>query len=110
MKVRWRCRQCGRTAKILPELPVRCSCGVITTAPPSVLTRVRAYRDSTARWQAAGCPLRSEEEVEALRDVCAACEHYNGEVCVKCGCSVVRGSVFGDKLRRATESCPAGKW
>lgn len=84
----------------------------VANRPPPPAKRIGNYAVATAKWITAGRPVRSDDEVAELRQICAECERFNGHVCThpKCGCPVVRPSVFGDKLKWATEHCPLEKW
>ena len=71
----------------------------------------RRYVAAIKRWRAAGCPARNDAEVEKMLAICKACEHYDKGNCSQCGCRVndSRWSLT-NKIRMATENCPAGKW
>lgn len=66
------------------------------------------YATALTRWAAAGFPTRSESEVHRLHAICQQCEHYDRDVCRLCGCRCnTHGAAIVNKLRMATESCPA---
>lgn len=72
---------------------------------------IKHYIHALARWTADGMPTRGQAEVERLEAVCRECEHYRKGRCAKCGCCVNKSRVAVlNKIRMATESCPAGKW
>lgn len=77
---------------------------------------VRAY----TKWAAAGKPLRDDEYIFQLYDICKDCpskafiKHTDtsGE-CDECGCHIKRVSSKEDtfnKLAWPTEECPEGHW
>ena len=53
---------------------------------------------------------RSQDEVERLVKVCKTCTHYVKGRCGLCRCKVNSGPAIVDKIRMATENCPADKW
>ena len=76
----------------------------------------RAY----AKWALAGKPLRDDEYIFALYDICKDCpskafikySDTEGE-CDECSCHIKRISASEDTLNKLawpTESCPAGHW
>lgn len=73
---------------------------------------VSRYLTARRRWKAAGRPVRSDANVEALLSICQACPHARrdrrglAKACGICGCRVNRRQ-FVNKLRWATGSCPA---
>lgn len=77
---------------------------------PTMPGMAKRYISSTAKWLAAGAPTRSDSEVESLLSICRGCEWWRDGSCGKCGCRLNKGNGIGNKLRRATESCPVGKW
>lgn len=71
---------------------------------PGIVTKAAK---ATAKWIAAGSPLRTTEELGECFDICRDCEEYRPHpiaTCGKCGC------FLSAKARMATESCPLGKW
>ena len=79
---------------------------------PSFSAKVRHFMTAIARWTAAGCPTRTDDQVAAILEThCQPCEFYTGEICrhKRCGCKI-NLSRWQNKLRWATESCPIGKW
>ena len=78
---------------------------------PGALEKAARLAAATAKWIAAGWPVRSNEEVQRLyNDVCQPCPHFQRKDektrCALCGCrlNTTRGM---NKLLWATESCPA---
>ena len=83
---------------------------------PGVMAMTAGYVESTVKWVAAGCPMRTDEEVsEIFVSLCRPCEHSEDlrEEAVKCrvcGCGLnLLGAAF-NKIRRRTENCPIHKW
>lgn len=77
---------------------------------------IKSYLNSTAKWLAAGCPTRSNEQCEQIMQICRECPNYRTNqfkipYCGQCGCylNASSGGTFS-KARRATETCPLGKW
>lgn len=80
---------------------------------PQIVDRIRNYAVAVKRWQDHGRPVRSDEQVAGILDLCTKCEYYDGEICLhhKCGCKVNDSKwAIVNKIRMATESCPIGKW
>jgi len=67
------------------------------------------YGKATARWVAAGRPVRTDNRVRELFDwFCRPCRHYDAanERCRLCGCRVaMTGPAALNKLMMATERC-----
>jgi|GEM_PF-994900 len=76
----------------------------------SATKRFSNWRLAIKRWQAAGKPDRSPEEVERIiRECCEPCEHYDHKwrQCKLCGCfSRKRGRAEFNKPKMLTERCP----
>ena len=83
---------------------------------PGLVEKIGRYASSTQNWIAAGSPIRNDEEVDAVLKICQGCEQFSvnkdGETghCKVCGCEVNRMGGMVNKIRRATEHCPLGKW
>lgn len=143
---RWTCSACGRShVSDRVPLPIYCLCGAIDAdgrglmaldadqlVPPlpPVAARARHVSIATARWLAAGCPVRSDEQASQLyRDHCGRpCEWLVDGTCrhPKCGCRIVDPQTTAatggeqlveilsaglwNKLKWGTEVCPAGYW
>lgn len=77
--------------------------------------RVKRFAMAVRKWQAAGCPVRDDEAVEEIfENKCKPCEHFvekrnDRGKCGLCGCQLNLGNGL-NKIRWATESCPADKW
>ena len=114
------CTRCGRVVKNytgdLARLHAVCRVDksgkpLPPSKPPSIIERAKHYAVASARWSAAGCPSRSDEEVEAILAICMTCKNYNGAGCNLCGCRVNRKrAALLNKARMATERCPVGLW
>lgn len=96
---------------------------IVPRVKSTTVQKVKGYGKSTLRWIAAGSPLRSSEEVDQIFSICKSCEHFKENQCTTCGCNVRSSqkestTILGihvpagmtNKLRRATEKCPVGKW
>lgn len=63
---------------------------------------------------ATGAPvLATPEQLAARAALCRACAHYRADGrCALCGCCAARGGLVLDKVKYATERCPATppKW
>jgi hypothetical protein len=81
---------------------------------PNIVRRALTYAQAIRRWERAGRPVRSDEEVAAiLGEQCMPCTWYIDGSCHhrNCGCRVNQNKTpLTNKLRMATESCPIGKW
>ncbi len=65
------------------------------------------------RWQKAGRPQRTDEEVQYIVWICEACDDYKADEkrCKICRCGVSTGDMaICNKARLATEHCPQNKW
>ena len=51
-----------------------------------------------------GLGLASEQEIDARRAICDACEYKKGKMCGVCGC------LLSAKTKLAKEQCPKGFW
>lgn len=77
------------------------------------MTRISHYAIAVTKWFKAGRPVRSDEEVEQLLEICKSCEHYDEKKsrCNICGCRLNLSQLAEfNKLRMATEHCDKGKW
>lgn len=79
----------------------------------TVTRRIGNWKEAISRWKAAGEPVRSNEEINEIVEICQGCEHYNSKFqqCRLCGCFCRKtGMARFNKPKMATESCPIGKW
>lgn len=111
----YRCRRpaCGHTRwSTYAPAALRRRCQAPAEQANRLLTRTARYVAAVARWRLAGCPTRSDQRVaEIYEQICRRCEHFSQDRCQLCGCPVHSGSLaLRNKLRMATERCPAGKW
>ncbi len=96
----------------------RCGAGPQRTGngpkPPGFIKRVGRYARAMRLWSIAGKPVRTAAAVLHIYEThCTPCEHFNAECnkCKLCGCPVNIGkSARLNKLKAATERCPANKW
>jgi hypothetical protein len=81
---------------------------------PPLSMQLWFYKEAVIRWNKAGRPKRSDEEVkELLNNHCKTCSWFDTEKsrCKGCGCAVSEGSLaIFNKLRMGTEHCPQEKW
>ena len=79
---------------------------------PKLTLQAAAYANALKRWQAAGRPTRSQEEVKEIHEkYCAQCDWYDNGRCRGCGCKVSQGSfAITNKIKMATEHCPKDLW
>ena len=129
------CSQCEKKVP-LDSLPFhmicpKCSCGPCLiqaedVAPvkvaefqnkplPNLVIRGWNYAKAVAKWELAGSPERSQEEINAILEICRKCEEFNAEkgACSKCGCNInAQRKALSNKLAMATEHCPLDppKW
>ena len=81
---------------------------------PAMSLQMWLYKEALLRWNRAGRPVRSAEEVDnILTTHCKECDWYDASAkrCKGCGCKVTTSSVaIFNKLKMATEKCPKGLW
>jgi len=81
---------------------------------PALSLQLWQYKEALVKWNKAGRPTRTDEEVQEIHDkLCTPCGWYDPakKRCRGCGCKVTTGAVaVFNKLRMATESCPKGLW
>lgn len=89
---------------------------------PTFLEKVVTYAKSTAKHIATGAKLRSQEEIDAIMDICRACPFFNvgeqkketavsGKCGKGCGCNLnTNKSHVTNKIARLDESCPDKRW
>lgn len=83
---------------------------------PPMSLQLWMYKEALLRWQKAGRPTRTDEEVDKiLEDHCneKKCDWYDPEKkrCRGCGCKVTdSGFAVVNKIRMATEHCPKERW
>jgi len=106
----YRCvnKGCGheRTSAYGPhQLHRRCNAAPSGT---SLSARLGRYARAMKRWWDAGKPVRTDDEVAALLDICRRCEYYDARgKCALCDCPINIGeNAAFNKLRMATEQCP----
>lgn len=81
---------------------------------PALTTQMWLYKEALLRWNRAGRPVRSTEEVNTiLTNHCQQCDWYDAKAqrCKGCGCKVTdSGVAVFNKLKMKTERCPKGAW
>ena len=88
----------------------QCTKGFVAE-PPSLPKQLSSWAKAILKWEQAGKPVRTDEQVAAILEVCKGCKHFTGTKCKVCGCRVNVGPhAIINKARMATERCPRGKW
>lgn len=81
---------------------------------PKMSMQLWLYKEALIRWNKAGRPTRSDEEVAEIHEKkCKPCPWYDSEKqrCKGCGCKVTTGAVaVFNKIKMKTEKCPRGEW
>lgn len=81
---------------------------------PSLARRTLSYAEALVVWTTAGCPKRSDKEVERIfHQHCKRCAWFDAErqICRGCGCPVAdSGYAVRNKIKMATENCPRDFW
>lgn len=78
----------------------------------SLIRQTQSLAAEATKWVLAGCPLRSEDEQQAIEAICAACPKRvaieSGIACGICGCAVARKDPgeHSLKIKMATTHCP----
>lgn len=89
---------------------------VETIREPGAMKQATTYALAVAKWELAGKPTRTQEEIDAVLAICESCPFYTNDKrprCRRCGCSVNnRPAGLANKIAMATESCPLDppKW
>jgi hypothetical protein len=81
------------------------------------LPDIELYRQEKENWKASGQPVRSDEKVAELYEICISCDEYiamplakdRGQ-CKICTCLLSKDGDHMNKLRWATTKCPINKW
>lgn len=87
---------------------------------PNILQKVFNFTVAYAEWVKAGKPLRTDERVSELFQICSNCptqkyirkSEHHGE-CDECGCRIINRSpqeTILNKLAWPTTGCPDGHW
>lgn len=85
---------------------------------PPISMQLWMYKEALIRWNKAGRPTRTKEEVVHIEGTFCnppgkACEWYDSKQkrCLGCGCKVTVGSIAVlNKIRMGTEHCPKELW
>jgi hypothetical protein len=75
------------------------------------LQAAKNYITSTIQHVATGSRQVTDDTFKLRRATCDSCPHRDTvtDTCQLCKCPLHR-TILGDKLRRASSTCPAGKW
>ena len=81
---------------------------------PPLLERIKSYREELKKWEEAGKPYRSKQEIERIFNTyCRDCEFLTtlmGQTtCDICGCFLNK-SLTLNKIALGTTKCPKDKW
>lgn len=132
----WQCSnpECGWIYRRKSEKPPRRNClkapDITEAAEKLSITGadIKHLAQALARWMVAGCPTRSNTEVERCLRICVncptdnyvpdnpkctgeACRMKTGGRCKLCGCGVSKSRIAViNKIRMATEDCPKRHW
>lgn len=108
---------CGKPVepvKLVEEPPVESIPEKEVPNYPTMSMQMWLYKEALVRWNKAGRPTRSAEEVDKLLTThCQPCDWYDTDAkrCKGCGCKISSSSVaIFNKLKMATEKCPKGLW
>ena len=52
----------------------------------------------------------SQQQIDERLAICTGCEFYENNSCLQCGCILSRERNYMNKLYRADQACPIGKW
>lgn len=85
---------------------------------PSFARKAISFATAEVRWLTAGRPMRNREQVAEIFAMCQACEFFRAGTiegegqCRLCGCCLRSAGGLLNKIRMATEGCPAKppKW
>jgi hypothetical protein len=84
---------------------------------PSLIQQAKNLTVAYAKWLAAGRPVRTPDQINALYDICEQCptkrftrSSLDKGRCSACGCWLKRGADKFNKLAWPTEACPDGHW
>ena len=85
---------------------------------PTLPVRISNYLGALIRWAHASYPERSQQQVQAILEVCRGCRHFKAtadlsHACEHCGCGGLPSKWTGglvEKITMRTESCPLKKW
>jgi len=107
-------KDAGMEIKGLDDQPLKIEeDGTVPQYPPMSM-QLWAYKEALLRWNKAGRPVRSKEEVEMIHEThCKNCDWYDSEKkrCKGCGCRVTVGELAVlNKIKMKTEHCPKELW
>lgn len=71
---------------------------------PPLATQAARLARAAVRFVGSGLAVAPAEEQARRRAICAACPHFVGNRCAKCGCNL------NAKVMMSTEHCPIEKW
>jgi hypothetical protein len=74
----------------------------INQIPPKLLEQLQKPKSASIE-----C---SQEQIDSRLAICQQCEFYQDNSCLQCGCVLSRDRTYMNKLYKADQSCPIGKW
>lgn len=79
--------------------------------------KIQQYLQERAKWARFGKPLRGQDEMSAIFNICKDCHMFQKEnedagSCGVCGCNIKKSGTFLNKIAWATTRCPLSdpKW
>jgi len=73
---------------------------------PSIIERAKFFAEELKKWEEAQKPIRTKEQMEFILEThCRRCPHFNGTICMVCGC-MINTTTGLNKLYWATTECP----
>ncbi len=90
----------------LPKAPKgKGCCGRGEKESPSMLKKIKNYKETMIRWYGAGRPVVSMRIFADRLNICAGCDSRKGYECTECGCPMdIKAKMDIDKL------CELNKW
>jgi hypothetical protein len=73
---------------------------------PNLFVRGYNFTRALLRWGWGGGEHRTQEEIDAILQICEGCELLNTGVCTACGCNCNSKQTFLNKIYLKTEICP----
>lgn len=79
---------------------------------PGKFKRFINFSRSLFKFLKSGAATCTKEEIKQRFKICSKCDYFNGETCMHadCGCNIIDGTQFINKLAWASEECPLKKW
>lgn len=79
-----------------------------------MLDKIAKFLQEEKKWVLAGRPIRSEDEMQKIHEICRHCEHFEEghgwlpkyDRCGICGCNLHPTQTAMNKIAMATTKCP----